>query len=211
MWKQIPLTLACGLLAACGGSGGGSDGEPPPAAVNRPPQIAGAPPVAAKVGQPYQFTPSASDPDGDALTYSIQNRPAWVAFNAATGALSGTPAAADAGSYAGIVISVSDGKATASLAPFTVAVAAATSTAELAWTKPTSNEDGTPLTDLAGYKIRYGASAGALTELVDVAGAEITTASIGGLAAGTWYFSIASYTSAGVESVPTGTVYVTFQ
>jgi len=210
MWKHIPLIVACGWLAACGGSGGGSGDGSGAAPVNRPPQIAGAPPIAAQVGQPYQFTPSATDPDGDALSYSIQNRPAWASFNAATGALSGTPAAPDAGSYAGIVISASDGKATASLAPFTLAVAAATSTAELAWTKPANNEDGTPLTDLAGYKIRYGTSPGTLTELVDVAGAEITSASIAGLAAGTWYFSISSYTSAGVESVPTGTVYVTF-
>jgi hypothetical protein len=45
--------------------------------------------------------------------------------------------------------------------------------------------------------------------VVDVAGAAVTSASIEGLSTGTWYFSIASYTSTGVESAPTGTVYVT--
>jgi len=208
MWKQIPLILACGVLVACGGGGSGADSSPSP--VNSPPQITGSPPLAAQAGQSYQFTPSATDPDGQTLTFSIGNKPAWASFNAATGALTGTPAAADAGTYPGIVISVSDGTATASLPTFTLTVAAATGTAELAWTKPTNNEDGTPLTDLAGYKIRYGTSPGALTELVNIAGAEITSAAIRGLAAGTWYFSIASYTSAGVESVPTGTVHVTF-
>jgi len=180
----------------------------PPA--NRPPVISGTPATAVNSGQTYSFTPTASDPDGQALTFKIANKPAWASFNAASGALSGTPAAANAGSYANIVISVSDGVAEVSLPAFTITVTATTGVAELFWTKPTSNEDGTPLTDLAGYKVRYGASPGSLNQIVDVSGAEVTSASIEGLAAGTWYFSIASYTSSGVESAPTGTVYVTF-
>jgi len=126
--------------------------------------------------------------------------------------LSGTPTAAQVGSYSGIVISVSDGTASVSVPSFTIAVTAATSnTAELAWTAPTTNEDGSALTDLAGYKIRYGTSANSLAQAVDVAGAAITSASIEGLSSGTWYFSLTSYKTGGVESAPTGTVYVTFQ
>jgi hypothetical protein len=49
-----------------------------------------------------------------------------------------------------------------------------------------------------------------LNQVVNVVGAAVTSASIEGLAAGTWFFSIASYTSGGVESAPTGTVNVTF-
>jgi hypothetical protein len=71
----------------------------------------------------YSFAPSASDADGDSLTYSISNQPAWSSFNTATGRLSGTPDYDSAGSYGSIVISVSDGVATASLAPFTINVA----------------------------------------------------------------------------------------
>jgi len=33
-------------------------------------------------------------------------------------------------------------------------------TALLSWTAPTENSDGSPLTDLAGYKIHYGSSHG---------------------------------------------------
>ncbi len=91
MWKQIAVILACGLLAACGGSGSGDGANTGLSTLNSPPQIAGTPSVAAQVGQVYQFTPVASDADGDALTFSIQNRPEWATFSPITGRLDGTP------------------------------------------------------------------------------------------------------------------------
>ena len=81
-----------------------------------------------------------------------------------------------------------------------------TGIAELVWTAPTRNEDGSALTDLAGYKVRYGQSAGALTQVLDVAAPAATTTRIEGLVAGTWYFTVASYTNTGVESVQAGPV-----
>ena len=81
-----------------------------------------------------------------------------------------------------------------------------TGVAELVWTAPTRNEDGSALTDLAGYKVRYGQSAGGLTQIRDVAAPAATTTRIEGLAAGTWYFTVASYTNTGVESVQSGPV-----
>ena len=77
---------------------------------NRAPTISGAPGTTANAGTAYTFTPSASDADGDALTFSIQNKPSWATFSTSTGRLSGTPAASDAGTTSSIVISVSDGK-----------------------------------------------------------------------------------------------------
>ncbi len=182
------------------------------AAANRPPVISGTPATSVTAGQAYSFTPTASDPDGQTLTFSIANKPSWATFNTTTGRLNGTPTTANAGNYPGIVISVSDGTASVSLAPFAIAVSSATpGTAELTWTVPTNNEDGSTLTDLAGYRIRYGTSQGSLTQTVSVAGPAITSASIEGLSAGTWYFTIAAYTSGGVESRQTGTVNVTLQ
>ncbi len=182
------------------------------AAANRPPVISGTPGTSVTAGQAYSFQPTASDPDGQTLAFSIANKPSWATFSTTTGRLSGTPSAANAGNYPGIVISVSDGTATVSLAAFAIAVTAATpGTAELTWTVPTKNEDGSTLTGLAGYRIRYGTSPGSLSQLVDVAGAAITSASIEGLSAGTWYFTIASYTTGGAESSQTGTVNVTLQ
>jgi hypothetical protein len=73
-------------------------------------------------GASYAFTPTAADPAGNSMSFSITNKPGWATFNIATGQLSGTPAASNAGPYPGIVISVSDGYASASLPAFTINV-----------------------------------------------------------------------------------------
>ena len=91
------------------------------AAPNRPPTISGAPATTVTVGTAYSFQPAASDADGDPLTYSIQNKPAWATFSS-SGRLTGTPAAANVGTTSGILISVSDGKTTVSLAAFSIQV-----------------------------------------------------------------------------------------
>ena len=93
---------------------------------NRPPTIAGHP--ANPWWRDVSFQPSASDADDDSLTFAIENKPAWATFNASTGRLSGTPAAADVGTTDGIVISVSDGSDSAALAAFSVRVRAAAAT-----------------------------------------------------------------------------------
>ena len=92
-------------------------------AANRQPLISGTPGTVAYVGKTYSFTPRASDPDGQALRFSISNKPTWASFSSTTGRLSGWPRAASAGSRPKVVISVSDGIATKSLAPFEIAVA----------------------------------------------------------------------------------------
>ncbi|HEU4652719.1 MAG TPA: putative Ig domain-containing protein [Steroidobacteraceae bacterium] len=89
---------------------------------NNAPVISGSPGTSAQVSQLYSFKPQASDADGDTLKYSISNKPSWASFSTSTGTLSGTPAAANVGNYANIVISVADGRASASLAPFTINV-----------------------------------------------------------------------------------------
>ena len=91
---------------------------------NEAPAISGAPASTATVGIAYSFTPTASDPDGDSLAFSISNKPAWASFSTVNGKLTGTPAAA--GTAANITISVSDGKKTTSLRAFSITVAAAT-------------------------------------------------------------------------------------
>jgi len=81
--------------------------------------------------------------------------------------------------------------------------------AELFWTAPTQNEDGSALTNLAGYTVRYGKSVDSLDQELDVPGAAKTSILIEGLSAGTWYFTVASYTNTGVYSAPAGPVYRT--
>ena len=115
--------------------------------------------------------------------------------------LSGTPAPGDVGSYGNILISVSDGVASAALAPFSISVTqTANGSATLNWNAPTLNTDGTPLTNLAGFHIYYGASAGNLNQSVQIANPGLTSYVLSGLAAGTWYFSVNAYTTSGTES-----------
>ena len=88
----------------------------------------------------------------------------------------------------------------------TVAPPPATGSATLSWKAPTQNEDGTALTNLAGYKIRYGTDAGALSTTVDIANPATTTVTVHGLTPGTWYFTLSAYTNSGVESDQTAPV-----
>ncbi|MGH8209636.1 MAG: putative Ig domain-containing protein, partial [Steroidobacteraceae bacterium] len=149
----------------------------------------------------YVFRPTAADPDGDALTFSVTNLPSWATFNSSTGQISGTPSAGSAGTTMNIVISVSDGKSTASLAPFSVVVnQVAMGSATLAWMPPTTNTDGTTLTNLAGYYIYYGTSSGALTNVVQVTNPGVSSYVLGNLSPATYYFEVNAYTSTGTES-----------
>lgn len=175
-----------------------------------PPTISGKAVTAVNVGSAYSFTPTATSPSGAKLTFSIANKPAWASFNTVNGALTGT--AASAGTYANIVISVTDGKTSASLPAFTVIVSqavASTGTAELTWIPPTQNTDGSVLTNLAGYKVHYGTSASALTQIVTIANAGLAAYTMSNLPAGNWYFAVTAYSSAGIESDLTGVVTTT--
>lgn len=168
-------------------------------------KISGSPPSSTLVGSYFSFTPTVLAAAGATLAFTISNKPAFAAFNASTGLLSGTPAAA--ATYSNISIAVSDGKASASLAPFTLAVAAPTlGMATLDWAIPTLNTDGSALTDLAGYRVYYGLSSAALNQQVTIAAPATTQASIEQLTAGTWYFAISDYNSAGVESAQSAVV-----
>lgn len=174
---------------------------------NKAPTIAGAPAMQVNAGSAYSFRPTAADVDGDTLTFSIANRPAWAAFNTATGQLSGTPAAASVGTYANIVISVSDGKARTALAAFPITVAdVSNGAASLEWVPPTQNIDGSALTNLAGYRIVYGKSAAQLTQTIEVANAGMSSYVVDGLAPGTYYFAVRAYTSKDAESADSNVV-----
>ncbi len=163
--------------------------------------ISGTPATQVTAGQAYSFTPTASGPSGTTLTYSVQNLPAWAAFNTSTGALTGTPSSSYVGTFSGIVISVSDGSASASLAAFSIQVNAAPSgSASLSWVAPTTNTDGSTLTNLAGYIISYGTSETDLSQTITVSSATATSYTVTGLSTGTWYFTVAAYTSAGEQS-----------
>ena len=173
----------------------------PPTSSNNAPVISGAPGDAVVISNAYSFTPSASDPDGDTLSFNVQNKPAWANFNGTTGALGGTPSLGDVGNYSNIGISVSDGNMSDSLPAFSVAVVQnADGSITLSWTAPTRNEDGTALTDLAAYKFYYGTSPGSYSDQVRVDNPGIATYMIGNLTPATYYVVATAINAAGNES-----------
>ncbi|HEY6641823.1 fibronectin type III domain-containing protein [Povalibacter sp.] len=95
---------------------------------NRAPVISGTPATSVTVGGSYSFKPTASDPDGNSLGFTIANRPSWATFSTSTGQLTGKPASSNVGTFSNIVISVSDGKISKSLSAFSIAVKASGST-----------------------------------------------------------------------------------
>jgi hypothetical protein len=169
---------------------------------NRVPVITGTPVTAAKAGQPYSFKPTAQDPDGDPLTFSITNKPAWATFDASTGTLYGTPTSANVATFSNIVISASDGKASASLPAFAITVAAAaTGSITVSWVPPTQNTDGTPVTGLSGFRVYYGTASRQYGQSVLVSGPSLRSVVVEGLSPGTtWYFGVKSVSNTGLES-----------
>lgn len=208
--KTTLVALALAVLSGCGG-GGDSGGTPQTGSGgptgNAPPTIQGQPSASVQAGQAYSFQPSASDPNGDPLTFSVTNLPDWASFNQTTGRVTGTPSSADVATYSNIRISVSDGQASASLSPFSISVMAVgtgTGTATLSWTPPTENSDGSALTDLAGYQVHYGQSQSNLNQTVSLNNASLSTFVVENLSSGTWYFALVAVNSHGTTSVFSG-------
>jgi hypothetical protein len=170
---------------------------------NRAPEISGVPPTSVAAGQAYVFVPTAADADDDPLTFAVSNRPDWASFDPRSGRLSGTPAATDVGTYSGIGISVTDGRASDALQTFTITVrAGSTGSVTLDWEPTTTNSDGSPLRDLAGYRLRYGTSTASLDRVVDIPNAGLSTYVLDGLAPGVWYFVLRAYNHSGTEGLP---------
>jgi hypothetical protein len=145
--------------------------------------------------------PTAWDADGDALTFSIENKPAWASFSSGTGKLSGQPTLGDVGVYQNIRISVSDGTDSASLQSVAISVDQTGSlSTTLSWTAPTENASGSPLTDLAGYKLYWGTGSGVYTNSVTINNPSISTYVVDNLAPGRYEFVATSFNSAGEES-----------
>ncbi|HEX7034414.1 MAG TPA: fibronectin type III domain-containing protein [Pseudomonadales bacterium] len=69
----------------------------------------------------------------------------------------------------------------------------------MSWQAPTHNTDGTPLTDLAGYRIYYGLTGRNYTDQLPVSAASATSYSLS-LPSGDYYFAMTAADADGVES-----------
>ena len=168
---------------------------------NAPPSISGNPASMVKVSNSYLFTPVASDPENDAISFRIRNVPVWASFDTATGELSGTPQREHVGTYTDIAIIVSDGVTDVPLATFSVDVVdSGPVSIILSWTPPTQNTDGSPLIDLAGYNIYYGLLKGDYPNKISIDNPGIATFVVENLTPNTYYFVATSVNSSGIES-----------
>ena len=168
---------------------------------NSAPTISNSPDTAIMTGDTYSFRPSASDADGDTLTFFVTNLPRWANFDSKTGTLSGRPVSGDEGIYTDIVISVSDGSMKASLPAFSVEVTqTALGSMTLSWAPPTENEDGTVLDDLAGYRFYYGTVSGHYTHQVHVDSPGLSIFVIENLLPDTYYVVATAFDRSGAES-----------
>ncbi len=95
---------------------------------NRPPSITSTAKQTIAQYASYTFAPIVTDADNDRLTFSIENKPAWAAFNTTTGVLSGVPT--ELGNNADIKIIVTDGRLSTDLAPFAIEVTEAVDIAQ---------------------------------------------------------------------------------
>lgn len=92
-------------------------------AANQPPSISGTPITETMTNYLYSFRPTASDPEEDSYSFSINNKPSWASFNTENGMLLGRTNADTVGVHGPITITVTDSRgASASLEPFSIEV-----------------------------------------------------------------------------------------
>lgn len=72
--------------------------------------------------------------------------------------------------------------------------------ATLSWTPPTTNLDGSSLTNLAGYKIYYGTQPGNYPNVITIDNPGLSAYVIENLQPNTYYFAMTAYNTSGSES-----------
>ena len=72
--------------------------------------------------------------------------------------------------------------------------------ATVSWNPPTANTDGSPLSNLARFRVLYGPSSTNFTGSTIVDDPSRRSATISSLTTGTWYFTVRAVNTAGVES-----------
>jgi hypothetical protein len=95
-----------------------------------------------------------------------------------------------------VIISACGGGGDGSLSVNQVGIGSAT----ISWTPPTQYEDGSVLTDLAGYKIYYGNESGDYRTSIQIDNPGIAIYVVEYLSPNTYYFVLTAINGSGVES-----------
>jgi hypothetical protein len=119
------------------------------AAPNRAPVMNAISNKSTKTGLLLTFTVSASDANGDALTYSASGLPSGAAFNPATRTFAWTPSASQKGTFKNVKFTVTDGIASA-YRSITITVTAGTTSST------TANNKAPTLTSISNKTVKVG-------------------------------------------------------
>lgn len=83
---------------------------------------------------------------------------------------------------------------------YTLTCSWSTGEARVRWTIPTTNTNGTALTNLAAFRVYYGTSQSSLTQVREINDISSTSALISPLGAGTWFFKVLAVNANQVQS-----------
>jgi RHS repeat-associated protein len=109
--------------------------------INLPPSITSVPLTFAVAGQPYRFAPNATDPNGDALFWLLEESPDGMSVNRFTGQLDWIPSTADIGQHT-VTMRVIDPLTASALLTYTLRVSAVNTPPIILSTPPTSGAVG---------------------------------------------------------------------
>jgi uncharacterized protein YjdB len=156
-------------------------------------------------GATQQFTATGTYSDNS--TQTLTNSATWSSSN------TGVATVSNAAGSNGLATAVATGTTTVSAVSGGVtgstSLTVVDRSATLTWDAPTTNTDGTALSDLKGYKLRYGTASGNYGTTIDVS--NVTTYTINNLSPGTYYLVVSAYNTAGTESDYSNEAYKTIQ
>jgi len=154
-------------------------------------------------GASQQFTAIGTFSDG--TTQNLTAAAVWSSSNSGVAAVSnaadskGLAAALAAGTTTITAVSGSI-SASASLTVTAPAPVPAPGSTTLSWTAPSQRVDGSPITNLAGYRLYYGTSSGNYTAVQDLGNVTTLNLATLSLGQGTYYFVLTAYDIQNYES-----------
>jgi hypothetical protein len=167
---------------------------------NKPPSFDDNGNVIIAVGEYVEIKLNALDPEREELNYSTSNFPPFLTLDPNTSIIFGTPKLQDIGVYQDIKISISDGINTIIAGPYTVQVEKELFKIEVTWTEVTQDVDSDNISNVSGYKIYLSKALDDYYQEVTIEDSTIISHNIGRLAAGTYFISMKSYLTSGLES-----------
>jgi RHS repeat-associated protein len=76
---------------------------------NKPPEFSGTPDTEVVIGKPYVYTATATDPEGDAIVYSLLEKPLLMEIDSQTGSIAWNPTASDLIGNHSVTVQADDG------------------------------------------------------------------------------------------------------